>query len=1091
MNRSRHPVYRYLFLMFVAVMLVALYIQARSVDERQHLLRMETLLELKDLDSRLDGDVLQISSFLMVQYDPTLQVVFRVHKLGKDLRDPQHGIYSGTDIKVEQAVELFLQGLEQKISILERVKFQAAVVRSGLQYLPGVVSELHRKGSSNSHLLSDLMNRLYLFNLFPTDDERVSIQQALDSLAGTRDNLEPGQRKLLEDAIFHMRANLKGLHDLAGLKTRYLGIPTTQKFSALYNSYQTFHAGAMRQTEQFSAWLLFVTAALLALLGLVLRRLDRAHNAAERARVRLEDAVESLSDGFALFDAEDKLMLCNSRFREFYPWLQQGGCLASDVRHGDIMDANASHIEYRSLTGDSELAEAPYGKVSRHLEHIQDGRWLLASDSITADGGMACVRVDITSTRQADMELRKLSRAMEQSPASIVITDTEGTIEYVNPKFEEISGYSAEEAIGQNPRILRSGDKTEEDYREMWETIAAGMEWRGHFHNKRKDGSVYWEAASISAIYGEDGEITNYLAVKEDITERKQAEDQLRMNATVFDTVSEGILVADADNKIKSVNPAFTRITGYEIEEVVGLNPRVLSSGRHDRAFYRHMWWQLETIGFWSGEIWNRRKDGSVYPEWMSIVVLKNNEGEVTEYVAVFSDITQRKQDEEQIRHQAHYDALTGLPNRSLFFDRLTQAVIAARREDTMMALLFLDLDRFKAINDTRGHVVGDEVLQQVADRLLNCVRESDTVSRFGGDEFVVMLQDLVEVNDAAVIAEKIVSSMEAPFYSGDQELFVGASVGITIFPTDTESPETMLRNADMAMYRAKESGRNCYQFFTVGMQQQVRQRVEMEQDLRLALQQERLELYYQPIVDTRSGAMVSVEALLRWHHPRRGIILPDDFIPVAEDTGLILPIGAWVLRRACMQARLWLDSGLKIGVSVNVSSRQLGKEFSPWVVAAVLKDTGIPGNMLTLEITESLLMDRGGNVVAWLDGFRELGVSIAVDDFGTGYSSLGYLKQFPVDMLKIDRSFVSDLPDNVEDASLVEAILAIGKSLGLKIVAEGVETKEQLEFMQRADCDYLQGSHFARPMPVGELGHWLSEYRDGKQSTGSKRDQE
>jgi diguanylate cyclase (GGDEF)-like protein/PAS domain S-box-containing protein len=549
--------------------------------------------------------------------------------------------------------------------------------------------------------------------------------------------------------------------------------------------------------------------------------------------------------------------------------------------------------------------------------------------------------------------------------------------------------------------------------------------------------------------------------------------------------------VADADNKIKSVNPAFTRITGYEIEEVVGLNPNVLSSGRHDKGFYRHMWWQIETLGFWSGEIWNRRKDGSVYPQWMSIVVLKDSEDEVNGYVAVFSDITQRKQDEEQIRHQAHYDSLTGLPNRSLFFDRLTQAVIAARREDTMLALLFLDLDRFKAINDTRGHVVGDEVLQQVADRLLHCVREADTVSRFGGDEFVVMLQDLAEVNDAALVAEKIVSSMGAPFYSGDRELFVGASVGITIFPTDTESPETMLRNADMAMYRAKESGRNCYQFFTLGMQQQVKRRVEMEQDLRFAMQQEQLELYYQPIVDTSSGAMVSVEALLRWHHPRRGMILPDDFIPVAEETGLILPIGSWVLRKACMQARLWQDSGLDIGVSVNVSSRQLGKEFSPWVVAAVLKETGISGSLLTLEITESLLMDRDQNVVAWLEGFRELGVSISVDDFGTGYSSLGYLKQFPVDMLKIDRSFVSDLPDDKEDVSLVEAVLAIGKSLGLKIVAEGVRTREQLEFMRDADCDYLQGSYFAQPMPVSLLEQWFKEYRDGQWSAESISDQE
>ncbi len=1091
MTKPPQQIFRYLFLLFAAAVLAVLYMQVYSVDEKQHVKRMETLLELKDLDYTLNSDVLQISSFLMLQYDSTRETTIRLHNLSKELRDPQHGLYSGTNDHVEEYLELWLQGMEQKVAVLEHVKFQAAVIRSGLQYLQGAVAELHGKGGPNFYLLPDLLNRIYLYNISPTDDARRDIQRRLDGLAKTEGVFTAGHKTQLDQLIFHMRANLHRLHNLAGFKERYLDIPTRQHFGDLCDSYQTFYAGAVRQTEHFSAWLLFVTAALLVLLGLTGQRLNRARGAAERARARLEDAVESLTDGFALFDAADRLVLCNSRLREFYPWLKELQESGSVLRREDVMGFETSQVEYRSLTGDNELTEVPSGKVSRYIENINDSRWLLASDTVTTDGGMVCVRVDITSTRQADLELRKLSRAMEQSPASIVITDTEGNIEYVNPKFEEISGYSAEEAIGQNPRILRSGDKTTEDYRELWETISAGMEWRGHFHNKRKDGSVYWESASISAIYGDDGEIINYLAVKEDITERKNAEDQLRMNATVFDTVSEGILVADANNRIKSVNPAFTRITGYDSEEVVGRNPSMLSSGRHDASFYRHMWWQLESRGFWSGEIWNRRKDGSVYPEWMSIVVLKDSEGEVTEYVAVFSDITQRKQDEEQIRHQAHYDALTGLPNRSLFFDRLTQAVIAARREGAMMALLFLDLDRFKAINDTRGHVVGDEVLQQVADRLLNCVREADTVSRFGGDEFVVMLQDLVEVNDAAMVAEKIVSAMEAPFYSGDRELFVGASVGITIYPTDTESPETMLRNADMAMYRAKESGRNCYQFFTLGMQQQVKLRVELEQDLRQALQQDQLELHYQPIVDARLGRVTSVEALLRWHHPRRGVILPDDFIPVAEETGLIMSIGSWVLRRACMQAREWQDAGLDIGVSVNVSSRQLGKEFSPWVVAAVLKDVGVPGNRLTLEITESLLMDRGKEAVALLDGFRKLGVSISVDDFGTGYSSLGYLKQFPVDILKIDRSFVSDLPDDKDDTSLVEAILAIGKSMGLKIVAEGVETREQYEFMRSAECDYIQGDYFAQTMTASQLMQWLSEHPAGRSGADAEFDAE
>ncbi len=1083
MSESKHPVYSYLFLLLAAAVLVVFYLQFQLGDEKRHLQRMEMLLELKDLDSLLDRDVLQISSFLMVQYDPTLQTIAKFHRLKKSIHEPQHGFYGATNERVDRAIEQLLQELEQKAFILERVKFQAAMVRNGLQYLPVAVEELYSSGDEAAYMASYLLNQLYLYNLFPTNEARSEIRRNMDELAAASGILESGRDIELESVLFHMRITISGLTSLARLKTRYLKIPAGERLGDLYSAYNMFYAESIRQSDGFNRWLLIITVALLALIGLMLQRLEQARSVAERVRQRLEDAMESLLDGFALFDAQDKLVLCNSRWQELYPWLHESDLLIRGVQREDIIDANAGKIEYRSLSGDSGLSGIASSKISRYVEHLEDNRWLLASDSVTSDGGMVLVRVDISSTKESDIERRRLSRAVEQSPASIVITDIGGTIEYVNPKFEEISGYSAEEVIGENPRILQTGDTSKEEYQEMWDTIVSGQEWHGVFHNRRKDGSEYWEAATISPIHGEDGEVINYLAVKEDITKRKQHEDQLRMNATVFDTASEGIMVVDANNQIKMVNPAFSNITGYSIEEVVGLNPKVLSSGRHNKAFYRQLWRQVETRGFWSGEIWNRRKDGSIYLEWMSIVVIKNSADEITEYVAIFSDITQRKEDEEQIRHQANYDALTGLPNRSLFFDRLSQAVMSARREGSMLALLFMDLDRFKAINDTRGHVVGDEVLQQVADRLLNCVRETDTVSRFGGDEFVIMLQDLAEVDDAAVVAEKIIESMSESFAMGDRDLFVGASVGITICPADTENPETMLRNADMAMYRAKESGRNCFQFFTLGMQQQVKHRVELEHDLRLALELDQLELYYQPIVDSSSMRVVSVEALLRWQHPRRGMVSPVDFIPVAEETGLIVPIGIWVLRRACLQAREWLDAGLDIGVSVNVSSRQMGKEFSPWVVSTVLKDAGIPGSQLTLEITEGLLMDSGQDVIAWLDGFKELGISISADDFGTGYSSLSYLKQFPVDILKIDRSFVSDLPDDKDDASLVEAILAIGNSLGLKVVAEGVETKEQYEFMRRAECGYLQGFYFAKPMPANRLSIWMREHEEKRQS--------
>jgi diguanylate cyclase (GGDEF)-like protein/PAS domain S-box-containing protein len=1065
---------RYLLIPAIVVV-VWLFLVTRSGDIELHSQRTHVLLELKGLDARLDRDVMQVTSFLLVQYDPFVQTATEIRKLSKTLRDPAQGFYTHTEPGVDQAIDTYLDTLEQKLAILERIKYQAAVVRNGLHYLPGVVTKLHAIDNATSDGLIEVLNHLFLYNLFPNEFDRQEILQQIRDLEARGKEQSGLDLTLLDNAVFHMRANLKGLTTLANLRAHYIAIPSTGRFQNLTNAYAAYHGASMQRSEWFNLGLLITTVLLLTLLGWLLRRLDFARNAAESAWGRLRDAVESISEAFALFDADGKLVLHNRNWLEFYPWLK--GELRSDATMLEIREAGADHIIYEAVSENKALDISEFGDHDgKYLERLDGGRWLLASDDPTVDDGWACVRVDITESKQAEQELRKLERAMEQSPASVMITDTKGTIEYVNPRFEQISGYSAEEIIGQNPRILKSGDKTREEYMGLWETLTSGKEWKGYFHNRRKDGTIYWEAASISPLRGDDGIITHYIAVKEDITARKRAEDQLRMNATVFDTATEGILVTDANNTIKTINPAFTRITGYEPEDVIGLNPKVLASGRHDEAFYRQMWNQVETRGFWSGEIWNRRKDGSVYPEWLSIVVIPDEEKEgVNEYVAVFSDISQRKQDEEEIRRQANYDALTGLPNRSLFFDRLSQATQSSRRESSMLAILFVDLDRFKSVNDTFGHVMGDEILQEVGERLCTCVRGSDTVARLGGDEFVLLLHDLAEVNDAALVAEKIVEQMSLPFcIENAREVFLGASVGITVCPVDTDDPEIMMRNADMAMYRAKDAGRNRYQFFTVGMQEQVQERVELEQDLRLAVERNELQLYYQPIIASKTGQMSSVEALLRWIHPRIGIVSPETFIPLAEESGLIISIGDWVLREACRQLRVWRDSGINIGMSINVSSRQRSKELNPWVLSSILKEYDIRSEWLTLEITEGLLMDDSKEVIGWLNGFKELGVSLSIDDFGTGYSSLSYLKRFPVDVLKIDRSFVHDLPDNQEDASLVDAILAMGHSLGLKVVAEGVETQEQHHFLRERGCGYLQGYYFGRPMPAQQLEAWL-----------------
>ena len=1069
---------RYLIIPALAL-IVGLFLAFRSTDVEQYRLHSGLLLQLKELDARLDRDVLQVSSFLLTHYDSLAVTANNIRQLSKKMRDPNFGFYNQTEPAVDQALENYLQVIEQKLVVLERIKFQSALLRNGLQYLPTVAEELHEYDGKLEDEAVDLLNRLYRYNLFQGGEEGQQIQRELDSLADKAAG-HP-HKKLLDNMMFHMRANLKNLILLAELKQSFLGLAATERYNDLTLAFRTYHAGEVNRSGWLSVGLMLLTTLLLALLGWVLSYLDTTRRSAQSSWERLRDAVESVNEAFALFDAKGNLVLANSKWVEFYPWLKGFGPGSALLK---MREAGSNHVssEQREQTLDSAANQVAVDES--YIERLDDGRWYLASDATTSEGGMACVRVDITESKQREQDLRKLSRALEQSPASVVITDTAGSIEYVNPKFEEMSGYSAEEAIGENPRILKSGDKKPEEYKDLWETITAGEEWRGVFHNKRKDGSIYWEAASISGLRGDNGEITHYIAVKEDITARKRAEDQLRMNATVFETASEGILVTDAKNRVLTVNPAFTRITGYEPEEIVGKDPNILSSGRHSPEFYSLMWEQIKRKGFWSGEIWNRRKDGSIYPEWISIVEMRDEKNdEVKEYVAVFSDISQRKRDEEQIRRQANYDALTGLPNRSLFFDRLNQAVISARREKWLLGLLFVDLDRFKAVNDTFGHVMGDEILQEVGERLKECVRDSDTVARLGGDEFVVLAQDLAEVNDAALVADKIIEQMAMPFSINGRKVSLGASIGITIYPEDTNSAEEMMRNADMAMYRAKEGGRNRYQFFTVGMQEQVRERVELEQDLRQAIERNEFELHYQPIIDAESGALTSVEALLRWKHPKKGMISPDIFIPLAEDGGMIIAIGNCVIEEACRQLREWRDDGFDFTVSVNVSSRQLSKEFSHWVVSSILKEHGVRGEWITLEITEGLLMDDSPEVMEWLNGFKNLGVSLSIDDFGTGYSSLSYLKRFPVDVLKIDRSFVRGLPDDDGDASLVDAILAMAQSLGVQVVAEGVETEPQSTFLKNLGCDRLQGFYYGKPMPDSELRVWLEKQREASSS--------
>ena len=682
------------------------------------------------------------------------------------------------------------------------------------------------------------------------------------------------------------------------------------------------------------------------------------------------------------------------------------------------------------------------------------------------DTHFICMLSDIRERKDAEEHIRLLSRVVEHSPTIVVITDPDGNIEYVNPMFEEVTGYSLDEVLGENPRFLKSGETDQDEYEQLWETISSGGVWVGELHNKRKDGSLYWERANIGSIKDDQGNIVHYVAIKEIITQLKEDEKQLRLASAVFQTAAEAIMVTDADNRIQMVNPSFSQITGFDEEDVLGHDPGILKSGKHTIHFYQNIRSSLAQRGFWEGEIWNKRKNGEVYPKWLTISTMRDAQGDVEGYVSLFNDITQRKKNEELILQQANFDTLTGLPNRNLFADRLSQALSRANRINAQGALLFVDLDRFKLVNDTLGHSAGDKLLKETSERLKVCLRSSDTAARLGGDEFAIILPDITDPYVVKSVAQKILESLSQPYLIDNHEAFVSGSIGITIYPDDGQDAEHLVRNADSAMYKAKEHGRNTYQFYTAEMNDAALHKRELENSLHQALREQEFTLHYQPIWNIHSGALEAVEALIRWQHPVHGLISPSDFIPVAEEVGLISKIGAWVMEEACwFGASLYQYCDTPPKISVNVSSRQIQRLDVAELTESVLQMTGMTGDRLIVEITESILIADEQKTHQQLERLRDMGIDIAIDDFGTGYSSLSYLKKYPISRLKIDRSFVNDLAHDAEDRALVSGIISLASSLSLKVIAEGVETREQVELIREMGCHSIQGFYFDQPL--------------------------
>ncbi|WP_432742616.1 EAL domain-containing protein [Methylobacter sp. G7] len=573
----------------------------------------------------------------------------------------------------------------------------------------------------------------------------------------------------------------------------------------------------------------------------------------------------------------------------------------------------------------------------------------------------------------------------------------------------------------------------------------------------------------FEAIANDDDQTCRVILV--DITERKVNEEKLKLANLVYQAIGEAIMVADADNRIVTVNPAFTELTGYSLQEAIGQSTTLLKSGHQNEAFYQIMWHTLETTGHWQGEIWNRRKNGETYLEWLTINTVYDDQNKVRHRVAMFSDITDQKHAEQTIWQQANFDSLTGLPNRHLFYERLAQEMKKSRRVGLPLALLFLDLDHFKDVNDTLGHGKGDLLLKEMAQRLLNCVRNTDTVARLGGDEFTIILAELQEQDSIERIAQDILYQLTKPFELAGEIAYVSVSIGITLYPEDTDNIDVLIKNADQAMYAAKDQGRNCRHYFTLSMQEAALTRMRLINDLRHALAERQFWLAYQPIVELKTGFIRKAEALIRWQHPTRGLISPADFIPVAEATGMIIDIGEWVFREAAQQAAQWRKHHDDFQVSINKSPVQFQKEGNGHLAwFEYLRELGLPGQSIVVEITEGLLMDAGTLIIDQLLAFRDAGIQVSLDDFGTGYSSLSYLKKFDIDYLKIDQSFTRNLGPNANELALCEAIIVMAHKLGIKVIAEGIETREQCDLLMAAGCDYGQGYLFSRPVAADEF---------------------
>ncbi len=807
-----------------------------------------------------------------------------------------------------------------------------------------------------------------------------------------------------------------------------------------------------------------------------------AEEALRDSQSRLKVLVETLPDLVWLKDPEGVYLGCNHRFEQFFGASQEAIIGKTDY---DFVDK-----ELADFFRKNDLAAITAGGPSRNEEEItfaSDGHReqleVIKTPMFNPEGevtGVLGIARDITDRKRHESDIKELLNTYQaaiNTPAmGFWAADSQGRLVEVNDAYIAMSGYSRDELLKLHITDLDFVETPEDTHARMKEIMEQGYS-RFRSEHRRKDGTV-WPVQIVTTFSDILG--GRFFVFIEDITAIVKSESQQKLSNMVFNTISQAVVITDADNRIISVNPATEAVSGYTLEELKGKDPNIFSSGRHDKDFYKKLWSDLYSHHRWEGEIWDRRKDGTVYPKWLTINAICDDKGIPIQYVSVFSDITERKKSEETIWRQANYDELTGLANRTQFHSRLEQEIERHGRDKSSFALLYLDLDGFKDVNDTLGHAAGDELLIRVAQRLKGCTRKSDLIARLGGDEFTLILADIKQAEQVASVADAILAALAKPIQIHEHEIRIGASIGVAFYPDDGSSREELSKHADIAMYQAKESGKNNFQFFRPEMNAKASNRLALIRDLHQAVERQEFQVYYQPKLRLSDMSVVGMEALIRWPRADNTMTPPDEFIPCAEETGLIVSIGNRVLELACQKTQEWNQQyGCNLNVAVNLSARQFRNENLVRDVMSILRSTGLPPSQLELEITEGILMDDIEGAIEVMNQLRSNGISIAIDDFGTGYSSLNYLKSFPINTLKVDRTFVQNLTVGSADAAIVKSTINLAHMLDLEIVAEGIETTEQMEFLVNEQCGSGQGYYISRPLPADDFRSFLGSRKD------------